>query len=129
MSRRELWERYQRYLCLCPRTGIRLDVSRMGFEDRFIDDMSALLARAFGEMDALESGAVANPDEGRMVGHYWLRSPERAPHPSISAAITDAKSRVAEFARRVHAAAVRPQTADRFTMLLVIGIGGSALGP
>ena len=27
----------------------------------------------------LEKGAIANPDENRMVGHYWLRAPERAP--------------------------------------------------
>jgi glucose-6-phosphate isomerase len=26
-------------------------------------------------------GALANPDEGRMVGHYWLRAPELAPDP------------------------------------------------
>ena len=28
---------------------------------------------------ALEKGAIANADEKRMVGHYWLRAPELAP--------------------------------------------------
>jgi hypothetical protein len=30
-------------------------------------------------MAALEGGAIANPDENRMVGHYWLRDPDLAP--------------------------------------------------
>ena len=34
-------------------------------------------------MDALEKGAIANPDEKRMVGHYWLRAPELAPTPEL----------------------------------------------
>ena len=34
---------------------------------------------AFTEMQALEKGAIANPDENRMVGHYWLRNPALAP--------------------------------------------------
>ena len=29
-------------------------------------------------MAALEKGAIANPDENRMVGHYWLRAPDLA---------------------------------------------------
>ena len=34
-------------------------------------------------MDALEKGAIANPDEDRMVGHYWLRAaPHMAPTPA-----------------------------------------------
>ena len=44
---------------------------------------------AFAAMDDLERGAIANPDEDRMVGHYWLRAPERAPTPEITFAIRD----------------------------------------
>ena len=34
-------------------------------------------------MDALEKGAIANPDEGRQVGHYRLRTPELAPDRAV----------------------------------------------
>ena len=47
-------------------------------EDVF-DSLAAPLDRAFDAMELLEAGAIANPDEGRRVGHYWLRAPERAP--------------------------------------------------
>jgi glucose-6-phosphate isomerase len=39
------------------------------------------------------------------------------------------RERIAAFAGRVHGQEVRPARADRFEELLVIGIGGSALGP
>ena len=38
-------------------------------------------------MKALEAGAIANPDEQRMVGHYWLRAPALAPDADRRAAI------------------------------------------
>ena len=41
--------------------------------------MEPAIQRAYAAMDALEGGAIANPDEGRMVGHYWLRAPRKAP--------------------------------------------------
>ena len=71
-----LWKRYQQYLSQVPALGLALDVSRMRFEDGFLDQMTPALQRAFDAMDALERGAIANPDENRMVGHYWLRAPE-----------------------------------------------------
>ena len=80
-------------------------------------------------MDALERGAIANPDEQRMVGHYWLRAPRLAPNREIETAIRGMQERALDFARRVHAAEVTPPTARSFRHLLVVGIGGSALGP
>jgi glucose-6-phosphate isomerase len=70
-----------------------------------------------GAMAALEQGAVANPDEQRQVGHYWLRAPERAP---------SAAQREAIRAAQTAAAAVSVQGVEQ---VLWIGIGGSALGP
>src|SRR5579859_3275345 len=75
-------------------------------------------------MDALEAGAIANPDENRMVGHYWLRDAERAPTPELRREITETVARVKKFAADVHSGRV-----GHFRNLLVIGIGGSALGP
>ena len=64
-----------------------------------------------------------------MVGHYWLRAPDLAPTPGISADIRKAIADVKSFASGVHAGTIRPPAAPRFTRVLSIGIGGSALGP
>src|SRR6185437_12056564 len=87
------------------------------------------LKEAFAAMAALEKGAIANPDEKRMVGHYWLRAPELAPQPELRKAITETNARIHAFADAVHAGKIRPQHGARFTNVLVVGIGGSALGP
>ncbi len=124
-----LWRRYREHLCLCPSIGLSLDISRMGFDDDFFKLMGPRLEHAYVEMDKLEAGAIANPDEHRMVGHYWLRKPELAPTQKIADEIRRAIDAIERFAADVHAAVVKPPTAERFTDVLVIGIGGSALGP
>jgi glucose-6-phosphate isomerase len=123
------WQRFQKSLCPVPGLGLTLDVSRMGFNDGFLQQMSGPMERAFAAMDSLERGAIANPDENRMVGHYWLRAPDRAPTPEIAAEIRDTVARVKSFAASVHDGRTRPAAAARFTRVLAIGIGGSALGP
>jgi glucose-6-phosphate isomerase len=84
---------------------------------------------AFSGMAALEAGAVANPDEGRRVGHYWLRAPELAPEPELTQAIEETIRRVKAFAADVHSGKIAPESASRFRNVLLVGIGGSALGP
>jgi len=111
------------------RLGLALDVSRIHFADGFFAAMEPRMAEAFQAMAELEAGAVANPDEGRRVGHYWLRAPDRAPDAAIRSAIEDTLARIHAFTASVHAARIRPQRAPRFTCVLVVGIGGSALGP
>jgi glucose-6-phosphate isomerase len=123
------WERYRRYLCAVPSLGLTLDVSRMRFDEAFLSKMAPAVDRAFRHMEALEKGAIANPDEKRMVGHYWLRAPERAPQPGIAAEIRDTVRAIQEFASEVHGGRVKPPRAAKFTRLLSVGIGGSALGP
>ncbi len=129
MKTMEQWDRYRKYLCVVDGLGLTLDVSRMTFDDGVLERMTAPLARAFDAMEALERGAVANPDESRMVGHYWLRAPNLAPDRGISEAIVEAQRKVRQFAKSVHSGKVKPQRADRFQHVLVVGIGGSALGP
>ncbi|MFL5345473.1 MAG: glucose-6-phosphate isomerase, partial [Hyalangium sp.] len=129
MTQRELWERYKQYLCVSPSVGFTLDISRMNFTATFLDQMRAPMQAAFTAMDALEKGAIANPDEKRRVGHYWLRAPEMAPEAEIGRAIRDTLADVHWFSEEIHAGRIVPQTAERFTQLLVVGIGGSALGP
>src|SRR3954467_11961961 len=129
MSTPVLWRRFQQHLCQVPALGLTLDVSRIRFEDGFLDRMAAPMQRAFEAMDALEHGAIANPDENRMVGHYWLRAPDLAPTPEIATEIRKTIADVKAFTAAVHAGRVRPPEADRYTGVLCIGIGGSALGP
>src|SRR5262249_40455892 len=129
MDAAQLWQRHQRYLCRVPALGLALDLSRMRFDDGFLDRMAPPVREAMEAMDALERGAVANPDESRMVGHYWLRAPELAPSPEIAAEIRKTVADVKTFAAAVHDARIGPPAAARFTRVLSIGIGGSALGP
>jgi len=123
------WRRFNEHLWRSEAMGFALDVSRMGFPESFLHAMADPIAAAMKAMEELESGAIANPDEGRMVGHYWLRTPELAPTWEIRREIEETVARVREFASRVHAGDVAPAGGGRFTELLSIGIGGSALGP
>jgi glucose-6-phosphate isomerase len=129
MNTADRWTRFQRHWCRIDDLSLSLDVSRMNFDDAFLDRMAAPIRQAFANMDALEHGAIANPDEKRMVGHYWLRNLELAPSPAIAKEIRDGLAQVRQFAEAVHAGKVRPPTGGRFTRVLSIGIGGSALGP
>jgi glucose-6-phosphate isomerase len=129
MNKLQLWQRYKDYLCVCPEIGLLLDISRMEFPDGFFDGMEHRMQRAFGEMTALEAGAVANRDENRMVGHYWLRESKLAPDAGIAAEIEFTVRAVHEFAAGVHDGSIAAPGGGRFTRLLVVGIGGSALGP
>lgn len=96
-------------------TGLLLDLSEAGPPPDAA--LRAALTRALEAMAALEAGAVANPDEGRQVGHYWLRAPDRAPSDEQRAAI------------RASHDAIRALPVGRWSSVLLIGIGGSALGP
>ncbi|HKA88921.1 MAG TPA: glucose-6-phosphate isomerase [Haliangiales bacterium] len=122
------WERFKDYYLACPSIGLAVDISRMDFDAGFFAAVEPRIQAAFDEMEALEKGAIANPDEKRMVGHYWLRAPALAPTPEIRAAIEGTVARVAAFARDVHSGAIGG-AAGHFRHLLVVGIGGSALGP
>ncbi len=129
MDPRSLWDRYRRHLCVSTAPELALDVSRMRFDDGFFERMAGPMAHAFEAMAALEAGAIANPDEQRRVGHYWLRAPELAPDPALRDEIRATLAAIHSFAADVHEGRVAPQRGGRFRNLLVVGIGGSALGP
>ncbi len=129
MNRVEQWERYKEYLNFNPEIGLMVDISRMTFPDDYFDRMNAPMQKAFQEMEALESGSIANLDENRMVGHYWLRAPELAPKREITRDIEKNLWAIKDFSKKVHAGKIKSQKGKRFSRMLVIGIGGSALGP
>ncbi|MFT3771187.1 MAG: glucose-6-phosphate isomerase [Minicystis sp.] len=124
-----LFQRFRDYLLDDRRLGLAIDVSRIRFADDFFAAMEPRVQAAFQAMAELEAGAVANPDEGRRVGHYWLRAPERAPEPALRDAVEGTLARIHAFVRSIHDARLRPERAARFENVLVVGIGGSALGP
>ncbi len=127
-SKSELWERFKKYYSNYPSIDLSLDVSRMKFSEDFLKKMEPKIQHAFKSMAELESGAIANPDENRMVGHYWLRNPSLAPNEEIKKAITSTLSKIKGFVRDVHEGVIKGEDGI-FENLLVIGIGGSALGP
>jgi glucose-6-phosphate isomerase len=122
------WDRYQRYCLIMRGLGVCLDVSRVQFPEHYIDSMRPAAASATDAMAALEAGAIANADERRMVGHYWLRAPELAPSAELRAEIRKASVSIPVFADKVRHGMVHG-AAGPFTHAIHVGIGGSALGP
>ncbi len=129
LDRLALWRRYKQHLCQCASVGLKLDISRMRFGDHYLKSMEPAIEQAYQQMDLLEAGRIANPDEQRMVGHYWLRAPHLAPTDEITNQIEQTLRQIKEFADSVHNKTIKPTNASRFTDAVVVGIGGSALGP
>jgi glucose-6-phosphate isomerase len=128
-SAAKLWQKYQDWLYYNPDLEFYVDISRMGFTQDFVTAIEPKFAKAFADMKALEAGAIANPDEQRMVGHYWLRYPEIAPTTELRDAINSTIDQIEAFTQAIHTGKIHPPTALKFTDILSIGIGGSALGP
>ncbi len=123
------WNTYNQLLLRYPQLGFSLDLSLMGMPGGAPPALAPRIAQAFADMAALEAGAIANPDEGRMVGHYWLRNAALAPTPELRAAISEPLAALKEFAKAVLTGTVATPAGAPFAQVLLIGIGGSALGP
>lgn len=122
------WERFQKYYAEFPSIDLAIDLSRMNVDDAFFATMEPRMQKAFADMAALEKGAIANPDENRMVGHYWLRNPSLAPTPEICREIGETVVDIQSFAAKIHKGEIQG-AGGCFKNYLLIGIGGSALGP
>jgi len=122
------WSRFKQHNYVYPEIGLSLDLSRISFPDDFLASKETAIQQAIADMAALEKGAIANPDEKRMVGHYWLRAPQLAPTPELSNEITSTLAAIKAFTAKIHAGEIASPK-GKFKHLLVIGIGGSALGP
>jgi len=129
MPSSSLWQRFQQYFVHYDDLGFSLDISRMKFPDDFFEKMQPNIDKAFAAMRELESGAIANPDENRMVGHYWLRNSALAPTAELRADIDGTNKRIKSFAANIHAGKIANEKGEHFKHALLIGIGGSALGP
>uniref|UniRef100_UPI002600F70A glucose-6-phosphate isomerase n=1 Tax=Synechococcus sp. UW140 TaxID=368503 RepID=UPI002600F70A len=85
--------------------------------------------KAFEAMNALEAGAIANKDENRQVGHYWLRNAALAPNAETTTHINSEIERMQRFGAELLEGKIKAPNGSCFTNVLWIGIGGSALGP
>src|SRR5207247_9523265 len=103
MAGSSLWQRFQRYFLEYRELGFSLDISRMKFPDDLFEKMRPQIEHAFAAMRELEGGAMANPTENRMVGHYWLRNPALASTPEIRSEIETTIRRINASAKDVHA--------------------------
>jgi len=124
-----LWEKFQKYFLQYDDLGFAIDISRMNFADDLFEKMRPQIDHAFRAMVELEGGEIANPDEQRMVGHYWLRAPGLAPNEQLRRDIETTNARIKKFAADVHSGKIMASGGEKFQHTLLIGIGGSALGP
>jgi len=122
------WDRFKQLHHPFPELGLALDLSRLPLPDDYFATMEPAMQQAYAAMAELEGGAIANPDEDRMVGHYWLRDASLAPTPELQADIRNTLAAIKAFSAKVHRGEIAGP-AGAFRQLLVVGIGGSALGP
>src|SRR5437016_4008964 len=106
VTNEQLWAKFQRFYKEFPSIELAIDLSRMNFADGFVESMETKMQAAFESMAALERGAIANPDENRMVGHYWLRNPDLAPTPEIREEIQTTIQSINTFAAQIHSGEV-----------------------
>mgnify|MGYP002631678945 CR=1 FL=1 len=106
-----------------------IDLNEASLPDTSVRNLEPALKIALHAMHDLEKGAIANPDENRPVGHYWLRNSSLAPSSEIQNQIEDTINSIKSFASAVHHGQLLNPHGTNFSHILLIGIGGSALGP
>ncbi|NMC61607.1 MAG: glucose-6-phosphate isomerase [SAR324 cluster bacterium] len=123
------WEKFKELCFYDESYGFLMDLSASGITKKDIAAFESKAPEIFSKMEALEKGALANPDEKRMVGHYWLRNSSLAPSPDLQQAIDFTIARIKDFKTKIHEGSICSPNGEKFKHLLLIGIGGSALGP
>ncbi len=123
------WTIFGSTVLYSPRTKLLMEWGGMDLNDEYIFSMEKKMDKALKGMAELEGGAIANPDEERMVGHYWLRAPGKAPTKELEDEIVSCLERVKAFVADVHSGRICGEKGGAFKYALVGGIGGSSLGP
>src|SRR5260370_16612418 len=98
MASSSLWQRFQQNFLRYDYLDFSIDISRMKFPDDFFEKMRPKIDKAFAAMRELEAGAIANPDEKWMVGHYWVRNPALAPNAQLRADVEETNAQINKFA-------------------------------
>ncbi len=123
------WNRFCNLLFFDQDLGLWLDISRMSLTASNLESLKGPFEKAFISMDNLEKGSIANPDENRQVGHYWLRNSSIAPSKEIEETITNVQNKIHDLGHKILKGTLKTNTGKIFTNVLWIGIGGSGLGP
>ncbi len=129
MNNIDKWKRYCELLFNDDSLGFWLDISRMDVDMEDFDKFSDIFSNSFSSLESLENGSIANIDENRKVGHYWLRNPGIAPCAKISESISNEVERISQFGDSVLNGDITNDEGKKYTDVFWIGIGGSGLGP
>ncbi len=129
MNNNDKWLRYCDLLFSDDSLGFWLDISRMDVEKSDFEKYKEIYVKAFDSIEILENGSIANIDEGRQVGHYWLRNPQIAPTQEISDSIFKEIQDISKFGASILNGEITNSVGKKYTDVFWIGIGGSGLGP
>lgn len=110
-----------------PRQPWWLDATTANLDADAVDALP--WERAFADLQAQEGGERVNTDEGRQVGHTWLRAPESASTMGQAREIGETAEAVRAFAASIRRGEKFSANYLPYTDVIHIGIGGSALGP
>ena len=125
----ERWSKFENQHYYDHKTGFLIDYSNIKIPNLFIEEFSEKLNSAYSKMQKLEKGELVNTDEKRMVGHYWLRNPALAPNKDIQKEIESTINEIKEFSKSIINGEIVNKNKLKFENFILIGIGGSALGP
>jgi glucose-6-phosphate isomerase len=125
----DAWNDFKKNIFYSPETKMMVEWGGMDLNDEYLSSMSDKISAAFDGMEQLEAGSIANPDENRMVGHYWLRASELAPTAELKNEIDSCLAKIKSFVSDVHSGKIATEKGGKFKNVIVAGIGGSSLGP
>ena len=123
------WEKFSKYLWFSNDLNMWMDISKVAFNETQINEISNKFEYIFNESQKLEDGEIANIDENRQVGHYWLRNSNITPDNNIKNVIDNEIKEIDKFCSKILNRNILNQQGKFFTDVLWIGIGGSGLGP
>ena len=123
------WAKFTKYLWFSKDINMWIDISKVFFNENQINEISTKFKYVFSESKKLENGAIANLDENRQVGHYWLRNSDISPDDNIKNEIDKDIKDIDKFCSGILNKDILNKQGKFFTDVLWIGIGGSGLGP
>ena len=123
------WKKFSNYLWFNDELNIWIDISKIDFNEEEFESINNKFVNVFKALDELENGSIANIDEKRQVGHYWLRNSSIAPNHILRNKIDSEILNIKEFGNQILEGKILNKRNQKYTDVLWIGIGGSGLGP
>ena len=115
--------------------GLAFNYAAKAVDDKILAALAKLAEEQdlLGKFEALYNGEVVNTGEKRLVLHQLCRgqlgSDVMADGVNKREFYVKQQTRIAEFAKKVHAGEITNADGEKFTTVVQIGIGGSDLGP